>query len=127
MKTFLFNLGVALLFTHELDAVARQEWQLLFVLRDLDSNAASWWFIYLHLPLFLLVLYLGNGIEGKARDLIRLALAAFLPVHAVLHYSLNDAPAYDFHHPASQLLIFGAGIAGLAYVASALRPSAGGS
>ena len=127
MKTFLFNLGIALLFTHELDAMLREEWRLLFVLRDLDGNAASWWFIYLHLPLFLLVLYLGNGIEGKARGRIRLALAAFLPVHAVIHYSLNDAPAYEFHHPLSQLLIFGAGITGLAYVAGALRPRGGGS
>ena len=117
MQTFLFNFGTAALLTHELDAMLRQEWRLLFVLRDLSDDMASWWSIYLHLPVFLAVLYLGNAANPVWRQRFRLLVCLFLPLHAGLHFSLSDHPAYDFHHLLSALLIYGAGVAGAGYLA----------
>lgn len=121
LQTFFFNAGIATLFTHELDAMLRSEWHLLFLLRDLPSAQASWWFIYLHLPIFLVVLYLGNNSKDVPREVFRLISCLFLPVHAVLHYSLSGEPLYAFHHFLSELLIYAAGVLGLLYVSNWLR------
>jgi hypothetical protein len=121
MRTFLFNAGIATLFTHELDAMLRSEWHLLFILGDLPSEEASWWFIYLHLPMFLAALYLGNARLEVVRRTFRLLCCGFLPIHALLHYSLSDNPLYQFHHILSELLIYTAGILGAIYVLDEAR------
>ena len=121
MQTFFYNAGVSALFTHELDAVLRQEWVLLFVLRDLPSVEASWWFIYLHFPIFLTVLYFGNSTSTKVKDRFRFLVSAFLLIHAGIHFRLSDLESYHFDHGLSELLIFGAGLFGLLYIANALR------
>lgn len=38
MKNLLFNLGLATLFTHELDAVTQSEWHLLYILNTLPEQ-----------------------------------------------------------------------------------------
>ena len=116
MKTLLFNLGVSLLLTHEMDAMLRSEWQLLFVLRDMEQVPASWWFIYLHLPFYLAVLYLGNARNLVWRERFRFVVAGFMPIHAALHFRLTGHALYDFHHVLSQVTIYGAGLCGVAYL-----------
>lgn len=116
MRNLLFNLGVSLLLTHELDAMLRKEWVLLPVLSSLQNEVASWWFIYLHIPIFLVILYLGNTRNLGVQATFRFIVCSFLLVHAILHFSLSGMAGYDFHHLLSQLLIFGAGICGLGYL-----------
>jgi hypothetical protein len=47
----LTHLMLALLFTHELDAMTQSEWRLLYVLRELSDAQGRWWFVALHVPL----------------------------------------------------------------------------
>ncbi len=56
----LYYIGLACLFTHELDAVTHSEWRLLFGLRDLPDPTAASAFVALHVPLFFLVLWLSH-------------------------------------------------------------------
>ncbi|MGB0956064.1 MAG: DUF6713 family protein [Panacagrimonas sp.] len=121
LQTALFNLGVSLLLAHELDAMLRTEWVLLPVLKDMSSQSASWAFIYLHIPVALAVLYLGNAPNRGLREAFRGLTCGFLAVHAVIHYTLSDVPAYDFHHLLSQLLIYTAGLCGGAFLIVKLR------
>ncbi len=113
--TFVYYLGVSLLFTHELDAVLHSEWKLLFVLRSLDGDVASSAFIVLHLPLFVLFFWLGHHVNDKVQQIFRLAVAAFLVIHALLHFSLSEEAAYEFHGALSNALIYSAAAAGLLY------------
>jgi hypothetical protein len=53
-RTFVFYLGLGLLFTHELDAIVQGEWRLLYVLRSLPDEQAMPLFVALHVPLFAL-------------------------------------------------------------------------
>ena len=53
----LFFIGLSLLLCHELDAVAQAEWRLLPVLRTLTDASAYPIFVWLHVPLFALVLW----------------------------------------------------------------------
>ena len=54
----LFLTAVTLLLLHEMDAIDKREWRLLFVLRRLPDDGALRWFIVLHLPLFVALLAL---------------------------------------------------------------------
>ena len=58
MLTILYYLGLAALFTHEMDAVMRSEWRLLYVLRSFSDDAAYPLFLALHFPLFFVFLWL---------------------------------------------------------------------
>ncbi len=118
MTTVLYDLGLALLFTHELDAMTHSEWRLLFVLRSLPDESASWWFVVLHVPLFFLILWLSHVPHGRLRAVVRTGVAAFLVVHGALHFLLSSQDAYAFAGALSNGLIFGAGACGLAYLAT---------
>lgn len=119
MKNQLFNLGLATLFTHELDAVTQEEWHLLYILRDLPEEAAAKTFVIMHVPLFAIIFLLVFNAKPNIREYSRIALAAFLIIHAILHKILEKHPLYTFNSPLSQGLIFGAGLLGLFYLMTA--------
>ncbi len=125
MPTALYTLGLALLFTHELDAMTHADWRLLFVLRSLPDTAARWWFVALHVPLFFAILSLGHAREARLREATRLVVAAFLLIHAVLHFALSSLDEYGFHGALSNVLIFGAGACGVAYLLLRWREGVG--
>ncbi len=116
MQTALFQLGLAFLFTHELDAMTHSEWRLLFVLGDLPDSTASPWFVALHVPLFFAILWLGHHPRDVVRDTARMVVAAFFVVHAGLHFLLSSSPAYEFHGVLSNTLIVSAAVCGVGYL-----------
>lgn len=114
----LYYLGLAFLFTHELDAMTHAEWRLLLVLRDLPDQTASPWFVALHVPMFFAILWLSHSSRPRLREITRTAVASFLVVHAGLHLALSSREAYTFHGVLSNALIFGAAACGAAYLAA---------
>ncbi|MFC4701598.1 DUF6713 family protein [Glaciecola siphonariae] len=116
MKTILYYLGLAALFTHELDAVLNMEWRLLFHLRVLPDAAASSIFIALHLPLFFAFFYFGHHKILKIRERFRLIVAVFLVIHSGLHFNLSDHELYQFNSIISNAYIYGAALCGLAFI-----------
>ncbi|MEM8563964.1 MAG: DUF6713 family protein [Pseudomonadota bacterium] len=117
MSTLLYYLGISLLLTHEMDAVAHAEWRLLFVLRDMSDQAAYPVFIALHIPLIFLFFWLGHSSKHTVRGVFRAIAAVFLIMHALIHFSLSNAPEYTFHGVLSNALIYGAALCGIAYLA----------
>ena len=116
----LFGLCLALLLTHELDAVRGKEWRVLPVLNALSDDAGRTVFIALHVPLFWLILDGCWSAEAATRETWRLALAGFGPLHYGLHWLFRDHPFYDFDGWLSQGLIIGYGALGALYVGLAL-------
>jgi hypothetical protein len=121
---FLTHLMLALLFTHELDAMTQSEWRLLYVLRDLAEPEARWWFVAIHVPLFWALIALTHHAQAKLQNASRMGLAAFCMVHALLHLRLRNDPLSTFSTPLSWSLILGAAALGAAYLALvAYKPS----
>ena len=118
MAAALYYLGLAFLFTHELDAVTHSEWRLLLVLRSLPDDAASAWFVGLHVPLFFLILWLSHARHDRLRSGVRSVVAAFLVVHAALHFLLSSQEAYEFAGALSNALILGAAACGILFLAA---------
>ena len=111
-----FCLMLATLFTHELDAMAQSEWQLLYVLRSLPSAEGQFWFVLLHVPLFASLLWLMQHPSLRVRLLTQISLATFAVVHAGLHYRLSSEPLYTFTSPLSLGIIYGAAVLGALFL-----------
>ena len=116
LAKIVFYGGLGLFFSHEMDAVAQAEWRLLYVLGSMPDETAMPVFIGLHVPLFGLIIWLTHHPMPRVQVLSRIALAAFLIVHAGLHFRLSDHPLYTFDSMLSQTLIYGGAVCGVLYL-----------
>ncbi len=99
---------VSMLLTHEMDAVHKREWRLLFLLRKLDDATGRTAFILLHVPLLVLLLWLSTHNQAAVQYWTMISIDIFAVIHAGLHWRLTNHPDYAFKTPASKLLIYGA-------------------
>ena len=65
IQNALFNLFLATLSTHELDAVTQSEWHLLYILNNIPETISADTFVVLHVPLFTIIFGLGLALLHK--------------------------------------------------------------
>lgn len=116
MKNYAFYLGIALLFTHELDAMPNHEWRMLPGLNLLPDALGETTFLVAHVPLFVLVIAFTASLNAKTRETARNIASAFFILHAVLHFWFSGSPAYEFSSLLSGVLIYGSALCGLGYL-----------
>ncbi len=114
--TFLFYLAFAGFITHELDAVHKHEWRLLFGLREMADDPARHAFVLLHVPLFAVLLGLAAHPDGGIRFWTMFGLDVFMVVHAGLHWRLSSHPRYEFNTAHYRLIIFGTAVLAAAHL-----------
>ncbi len=102
---------------HEMDAIDKKEWRLMFVLRKLPDEGALRWFIVLHLPLFVGLTALVAAGPSSTTRWIEGSVDAFLVVHALLHENLSRTGDKAFANSFSRWLIWSAGVFGAAHLA----------
>ena len=100
-----FALALALLLTHEMDAVRHQEWKMLAGLKNLPETVAYRVFTALHIPLYASVLAL--LLTGHER-LVFYLVDGFLVLHLLLHLGLSKHPANRLNNSFSQTIVYGA-------------------
>jgi len=116
MKSVTFYLGLALLFTHELDAMPNHEWQVLPLLNRLSDSAGQATFIAAHIPIFAVAIACIASLNPRTRSIARDIASGFLLAHAFLHFAFSGHPSYEFNSLLSNVLIYGAALRGLAYL-----------
>ena len=104
---FLFYVAFSGLVAHELDAVHKREWRLLFVLRRLPDGSARRAFVLVHVPLLAVLLWLAAYPGAGVRYWTMLGLDLFMVVHAGLHGRLSGHAKNEFNTPHSRLIIYG--------------------
>lgn len=107
MKDWIFRLGFATLWAHELDAIARGEWRVLPLTSFLPDQVGYVAFVVLHIPLLAVLVYLLSHANSVVRMRTELAISGFLLVHVGLHLLFSGHHHYDFHSLLSKALIFG--------------------
>ena len=115
MKNIVFYLGLALLFTHELDAMPNHEWRVLPLLKGLTDSVGRDTFIIAHVPLFAVVIAYVASLNMRVRSMARDMASGFLIAHALLHFAFSRHAEYEFSSSLSSVLIYGAAVCGLAY------------
>lgn len=120
MRDFIFYLGLALLFTHELDSMPNREWHVLPILRSMSSSNGEFVFVLAHIPLFAIVVAFVASLNRRIRAGARAVASGFLVLHALLHYLFSSHAAYEFTSTLSSVLIYGAATCGGAYLATAV-------
>lgn len=115
MHDLIYYTMVGAFFTHELDAVKRHEWRVLPVLRLLPERTGEQVFIWVHVPLFAVLLW---GGDGDPTSVIRVGLAVFAIVHVGLHILFRRHPAYEFNNASSWGLILLTGLLGTLFLFS---------
>lgn len=115
-KTIILYVGVALLMTHELDAVLNREWLVLPLTSWMSSETGYLVFLWLHVPLFFAVFYFLSSASERTRDLTAVILSSILIVHAGLHLLFSGHEHYYFSSISSNLLIFGGAALGALFL-----------
>ena len=120
----LFFAAVSSLLLHEMDAIDKKEWRLLFVLRRLPDQGALRWFIVLHLPLFVALLALVAAADSSAVRWAEAGVDAFVIVHAGLHEGLGLRGERAFANRFSRWLIWSAAALGALHLLYLLMSAA---
>ncbi len=116
MKSTAFYLGLALLFTHELDAMPNHEWRVLPLVRSLTDSVGELTFVVAHIPIFVIVIACIASLNLKTRSMWRDIASWFLVAHALSHIAFSRHAAYEFDSLLSTVLIYGAGLCGTLYL-----------
>jgi hypothetical protein len=112
-----YSFCIALFALHELDAVRCHEWRLIPLIRRLPDNIGYTVFVAAHLPLFLLIFWLGWHSTPETKNAFYIFVGVFSIVHIWLHKLFASHPANEFNNPFSQTLIWGWGATGLLLLA----------
>ncbi len=104
---WLFAVAFALLASHELDAMIRQEWRLLPGFGGLTDAIAADAFNLLHVPLFTLILMGVMSTSRSVRVRTSVGVELFLLCHAIAHTVLRGAENYRFEAPVETITIYG--------------------
>lgn len=101
----IFALELALLLTHEMDAVHKKEWKMFFVLKDMAEERGYCFFTILHIPLYTAILML------LLSDYVRIGfyiMDVFLIAHLLVHVLFKKHPANNLNGRLSKSLIYSA-------------------
>ena len=115
-KANLFYLATGLIFTHELDGMINSEWRVLPLTSWLPEEVGRAAYVWLHVPLFGIVIALISSSNLTTRKRSRFWVSAFLVIHGLLHAGFMVHPHYEFSSLQSNLLIFGAAVCGLIFL-----------
>lgn len=116
INNMVFYLGIALLLTHELDAIQQHEWRIFPVIRKFKDETAYYWFTILHVPLFMLLLWFICHPSENTRFWFQMSMDIFFIVHMVLHKLLNSDKKCEFVGVFSKAIIFSMGIVGVVHL-----------
>ena len=119
MESAALWITIALLIAHELDAVRAREWRVLPITAFLPDQTGRAIFIWAHVPLTLLLLWIAGLVPDHP---VAIAVAGFAVVHLGLHLAYRHHPEHDFHGVWAWALIVAPALSGTAHLVATLMP-----
>jgi hypothetical protein len=117
LTSVVFYLAMAMLFTHELDAMTNHEWRVLPLTSWLADATGRQVFVLAHIPLFGVLIALVASLNQTVRQRARWLICAFALLHGIVHLLFSSHSEYEFSSATSHLLIFGGALFGALYLA----------
>lgn len=106
MELILFTTILSLLLVHEMDAIRTKEWKMFTVLKDMAEEKAYRVFAIIHLPLYIIVLYLISCGGATSNYVLKLFIDIFLLGHSVIHYGFRNHKSNGFQSLFSKGIIY---------------------
>ncbi len=116
VSDLIFYAGIALLITHELDAIQRHEWRIFPFICRLRDDVAYHVFVILHVPLLVLLLWLISHPSENVRFWFQVTMDVFFIVHMGLHSLLKNHKMYEFKTVFSRIIIILIALVGLVHL-----------
>lgn len=110
---WLLTLNVALFVIHEMDAVRRIEWRMIFPINRLPDVTAHNVFCALHLPLFGLLFWMLSLPADQTALWLKATFDGFLVFHLGLHLVFFRHPENRFTSLFSHILIVAMALGGI--------------
>ncbi len=118
---WLFALTFALLISHELDAMIREEWRLLPGFGSLDAGPAADVFNLVHVPLFTMIVMGVMSPRPYIQRMTSVAVEVFVIGHALAHAVLRRTAEYNFEAPVETITVYGAAALAAVHLATFRR------
>jgi hypothetical protein len=112
----IFYTGLSLLLTHELDAIKQHEWRIFPGLSNLKDNLSYPLFVILHIPLFILILWLLCHPSEYVQFWFQISVDGFLIIHLGLHHFFKSHDKYEFTQQFSKIIINLMALTGLIHI-----------
>ena len=110
MEIFVFVLLISLLLIHEMDAIRLKEWRMFVVLKNLHDETAYRIFLLLHLPLYVVAIFIPASGEALERVILYYVVDAFLIAHSIIHFGFRKNSNNGFTSIFSKAIIYSLGI-----------------
>ena len=114
----LFALELSLLFTHEMDAIHRQEWKMFIFFKNMTDEKSCNIFMLLHIPLYAAILSL---LFSAYLNIGCYIVDIFLLVHMLIHWGFRKHPENRFNGIISKGIINLAGLLGVIHLVIIIR------
>ena len=105
LTELIFYTGIALLLTHEMDAIKRHEWRIFPGLSNLDDDIAYHIFIIFHIPLYMLLFWLLYYPSETLHYWFQICFDIFMIIHLGLHHLFKSHRKYEFTNLSSKVII----------------------
>ena len=110
-ENIFFNLGLAFIIIHEMDAIRCKEWRIIPGLNLLNDKLSFTIFMFAHIPLFI-ILFSNLSANHSLNNLI-FYLELFFIIHLILHIIYLKNPKNEFKDFISWIFIVSPAIFGL--------------
>ncbi len=107
-NTILLALIISLLLLHEMDAIRTKEWKMFIILKDMTDETAYKIFLFAHLPLYFLVIFL--ILHNNSNILLPIIIDIFLIGHAIVHFCFRKKENNGFTSLYSKIIIYALGM-----------------
>ncbi len=112
----IFYSGLSFFLAHELDAIKRHEWRIFPGLSNLEDNLSYHLFVILHIPLFILILWLLCHSSEHVSFWFQISVDSFLLIHLGLHHFFKSHDKYEFTQQFSKTIINLMALTGLIHI-----------
>lgn len=114
LNTLVISLIYALILVHEMDAIYNKEWKMFIILKDLKDRTAYLVFTLIHIPLYMILIYLTITLTDKS--ILFIVIDIFLVAHGILHLLFEKHKDNQLKNLLSRFLIYVMGILGIIHL-----------
>ncbi|AOY77588.1 DUF6713 family protein [Clostridium formicaceticum] len=112
----IFILNLSFLLLHEMDAIRNKEWKMFIYLKNMEDDKAYQIFTVMHLPIYVVMLFVLVNYFSNLELMIYLILDLFLIFHSIIHYIFKRHSENNFNSSFSKIIIYSMGVASVIHL-----------